>query len=550
MSKSNQELGPFGKSFIGDFPTVGSLSLLSFSFLLSALLSLGNLIPFLILFILSSSLTVLFTYNFIEPHFNSKPIINEIGRMNKTSFSLESIKRRFISGSERPKEIISFKDAIRSFFKNWANFRGRASRSEYNWSILFTNLMLIPVNLFYSILIGIILLLPESNPVASFFALIIMLISFLLFAIFYLCLLIPSITILMRRLHDIGYSGWLYFLYILIYVVISVIFLQISYLVYVFISFILSIPLLMIMILPGDNMPNKYGSVPTNKLNDNQVNFSLSESWDFSGSNLSKIFSSNSTFQSKDSGNWIFSRKGPIIGEWGYESKARTGIFVISIYTFLFLIKEFGLISSVKLIEAFSIDRIDLFFEFSGIIIYLLMLLFLFFILVLENKFGYFRKLFVIPKPISIFLGTFVLFLDFIVLVTYGLITSLSGFDDEIFIDPNSDKNLLIMSLLFINLAIAAPIVEELFFRGYLLDKLRNQYSDFFSALVTSILFGIIHWSPYIDYLEGSLDFSRVGTTMFGGFLYACLRIKTGSIWPSIICHSLWNGTIFFLLFL
>ena len=49
MNNSDNEMGPFGRSFVGDFPTFGSLLLLLSTFFLSALFSLGNLIPFLIL---------------------------------------------------------------------------------------------------------------------------------------------------------------------------------------------------------------------------------------------------------------------------------------------------------------------------------------------------------------------------------------------------------------------------------------------------------------------------------------------------------------------
>ncbi|MDB3870845.1 DUF805 domain-containing protein [Euryarchaeota archaeon] len=544
MSKSNQELGPFGKSFIGDFPTVGSLSLLSFSFLLSALLSLGNLIPFLILFILSSSLTVLFTYNFIEPHFNSKPIINEIGRMNKTSFSLESIKRRFISGSERPKEIISFKDAIRSFFKNWANFRGRASRSEYNWSILFTNLMLIPLSLFYSILIGIILLLPESNPVASFFALIIMLISILLFVIFYLCLLIPSITILMRRLHDIGYSGWLYFLYILIYVVISVIFLQISYLVYVFISFILSIPLLMIMILPGDNMTNKYGPVPTNKLSIDGTNFSRYNYWDLSGVNIPKLFQSDVNSHELNF-TPISQRKGPLIGDWEPETKIKTWLKVAIVFIVTNISLYLVLAISLLLVYGGYIDNLTSLYGLDIIISSFFFTSIILVTLYFENKFTYLRNLFSIPNvPKSVLLIVFVSVLDAILvicwIVFYDFIASPSsdsGYEEV----ANTTFGLI---LIFISFAITAPIFEEILFRGYLLDKIRSSYSDNFTIISTGFLFGMMHWNIFFW-----SDFAQVGSATIGGFLYAWLRIKTGSLWPSMICHSLWNGTIFILVF-
>ena len=72
MNNSDNEMGPFGRSFIGDFPTVGSLLLFLSTFFLSALFSLGNLIPFLILFIISSSAVVYISYKFIEPHFNQR----------------------------------------------------------------------------------------------------------------------------------------------------------------------------------------------------------------------------------------------------------------------------------------------------------------------------------------------------------------------------------------------------------------------------------------------------------------------------------------------
>ena len=99
--------------------------------------------------------------------------------------------------------------------------------------------------------------------------------------------------------------------------------------------------------------------------------------------------------------------------------------------------------------------------------------------------------------------------------------------------------------LIFISLTITAPIFEEILFRGYLLDKIRSVCSDNFAILSTGFLFGIMHWNIFFW-----SDFLQVGSATIGGFLYAWLRIKTGSLWPSIICHALWNGTIFFLVFI
>jgi hypothetical protein len=64
-------LGPFGRSFIGDFPTKGTLCIIVLATLVSAWIA-GSLLPFLILSIISIYLAIYFGYNYIEPHFNSR----------------------------------------------------------------------------------------------------------------------------------------------------------------------------------------------------------------------------------------------------------------------------------------------------------------------------------------------------------------------------------------------------------------------------------------------------------------------------------------------
>jgi uncharacterized membrane protein YhaH (DUF805 family) len=98
---------------------------------------------------------------------------------------------------------IGFVDAIKRGFKKYAAFKGRASRSEYWWWVLFTNL------------VGFTLLIPAflidfatstdegSTPGAAFIVLIILL------TVFYLGVAVPSLALMVRRLHDAGYSGLL-----------------------------------------------------------------------------------------------------------------------------------------------------------------------------------------------------------------------------------------------------------------------------------------------------------------------------------------------------
>ncbi len=85
---------------------------------------------------------------------------------------------------------MSFTEAIQSVFSNYASFSGRARRSEFWYFFLF--------NLIVSLVLGLL-----GNRI-SFFSYI--------SGLFSLAVLIPSIAVAIRRLHDTGKSGWFYLL--------------------------------------------------------------------------------------------------------------------------------------------------------------------------------------------------------------------------------------------------------------------------------------------------------------------------------------------------
>lgn len=78
---------------------------------------------------------------------------------------------------------MNFIDAIKAGFSGYFDFRGRSSRSEYWWFLLFVMV----VNLVVSIL-------DTTNG--------------LIVILVYLGLLIPMLSVQVRRLHDINRSGW------------------------------------------------------------------------------------------------------------------------------------------------------------------------------------------------------------------------------------------------------------------------------------------------------------------------------------------------------
>ncbi len=88
----------------------------------------------------------------------------------------------------------------------------------------------------------------------------------------------------------------------------------------------------------------------------------------------------------------------------------------------------------------------------------------------------------------------------------------------------------------FLLLVFAAPILEELLFRGIILDGLLKRYTSFVSILISSLLFGIVHLNPW-SFING------IGIGIFSGWVY----FKTRSVLPSIIIHASVNLSGFLL---
>ena len=90
---------------------------------------------------------------------------------------------------------VSFKEAVvRALTQNYCNFSGRASRSEYWWFYLFTCIV--------SWVVSIVVSLFSSDLSTMYIASMVVGLAFLL----------PSLGIAVRRLHDIGKSGWWMFI--------------------------------------------------------------------------------------------------------------------------------------------------------------------------------------------------------------------------------------------------------------------------------------------------------------------------------------------------
>lgn len=92
--------------------------------------------------------------------------------------------------------------------------------------------------------------------------------------------------------------------------------------------------------------------------------------------------------------------------------------------------------------------------------------------------------------------------------------------------------------LAFATLVIVAPIAEEVVFRGYLYGKLKVYVPAVAAAIVTSLLFAVVHmqWNVGLDVFVLSL-------------VLCALRSLTGSIWAGILVHMIKNALAYYILF-
>lgn len=132
----------------------------------------------------------------------------------------------------RPANMMSIMDATKSCFQQYVGFSGRASRSEY-WFFYLS---------FVVAAIGMLVLTIVSAFVLDALAGLMGMLTM----VAYLAFILPFISVSVRRLHDLGKSGWM-FLVVLIPIVGGIL-------------------LLVWFVSDGQPHDNAYGAVPTNTL--------------------------------------------------------------------------------------------------------------------------------------------------------------------------------------------------------------------------------------------------------------------------------------------
>jgi len=143
-------------------------------------------------------------------------------------------------------------------------------------------------------------------------------------------------------------------------------------------------------------------------------------------------------------------------------------------------------------------------------------------------KFGSTKRVLILLLGIPIV----VTIIDFVLTIVYGIawIGIFGEPSTNTDLGTNWESSTVDIALLFLSVAIVTPIVEELMFRGYILDAINRKHGDWTAIIWSSILFGLIHLDPFV-----------AGQAFMGGIIYGWIRVRTGSLLPSIAGHMMWN---------
>src|SRR5919107_1210571 len=135
--------------------------------------------------------------------------------------------------------------------------------------------------------------------------------------------------------------------------------------------------------------------------------------------------------------------------------------------------------------------------------------------------------------------GTWVAFFVFtgIWVAVWGALTGDQPQNDEALEGLGVDRSTAAMLGAAFLVSVVAPIGEEFFFRGFFYGALRNWRGPWLAAVLTGVVFGIVHFS--------SSNVAFLVPLAFFGFGLCLLYESNGSLYPCIALHCANNSVAF-----
>ena len=132
--------------------------------------------------------------------------------------------------------------------------------------------------------------------------------------------------------------------------------------------------------------------------------------------------------------------------------------------------------------------------------------------------------------PAALRLGCGLMLVSFLFNAVYGAVLGYFGLRMQVDLIPIFES-LPSPLLFFIGGAVIAPIVEEIFFRGFIFAGLRPRYGWQKAAFISALLFALLHFT-----------LTAILPIFILGLIFAYLYQVSDSIWPPILMHMLTNA--------
>jgi hypothetical protein len=133
--------------------------------------------------------------------------------------------------------------------------------------------------------------------------------------------------------------------------------------------------------------------------------------------------------------------------------------------------------------------------------------------------------------------GMVLAYIAFVVLAAVWIAIVGEPDDEPLLDDLGVDESTALLVLGIATVCVAAPLVEEFFFRGFFYRALRNRAGVAGAAVATGVVFGLIH-------AASSPPENLVPLAILGA-LFCLLYQWTGSIYPCIALHAINNAIAF-----
>ena len=121
--------------------------------------------------------------------------------------------------------------------------------------------------------------------------------------------------------------------------------------------------------------------------------------------------------------------------------------------------------------------------------------------------------------------------------VVVGLGVPISNNTDSV-TDLQTDRTYVVS--IVITAVIAAPIVEEMVFRGVVLRSLRSRMPAVLAIVAQGVLFGSAHFDP----VRGTGNLGLVMVLSGVGIAFGAAAVLLRRIGPTIVAHAIFNGAV------